>query len=122
VGTAGCVSYLFQQKGYIAIAADKTTEDKLMEIALEAGAEDIQSSPEGFEIYTTPHAHEAVLKAVKDAGIDPDDFEIGKYAENLIVLDGGKASQMVKLIDAMEDSDDVNNVWTNFDASSADES
>ena len=122
MGTVGCVSYLFHQKGYIAIAADKTTEDKLMEIALEAGADDIQSSPEGFEIYTTPHAHEGVLKAVKDAGIEPDDSEIGKYAENLIALDGGKASQMVKLIDAMEDSDDVNSVWTNFDASSATES
>ncbi len=122
MGTAGCVSYLFHQKGYIAIAADKTTEDKLMEIALDAGADDIQSSPEGFEIYTTPHGHEAVLKAVKDAGIEPDDSEIGKYAENLIALDGGKASQMVKLIDAMEDSDDVNNVWTNFDTSSAPES
>lgn len=121
MGTAGCVSYLFHQKGYIAIAAEKTTEDKLMEIALEAGADDIQSSPEGFEIYTTPQAHEAVLKAVKDAGIEPDDSEIGKYAENLIALDGGKASQMVKLIDAMEDSDDVNNVWTNFDTSSAPE-
>jgi YebC/PmpR family DNA-binding regulatory protein len=82
MGTAGCVSYLFHQKGYIAIAAEKTTEDKLMEIALEAGADDIQSSPEGFEIYTTPQAHEAVLKAVKDAGIEPDDSEIGKYAEN----------------------------------------
>ena len=122
MGTAGCVSYLFQQKGYIAIAADKTTEDKLMEIVVEAGADDIQSSPEGFEIYTTPHAYEAVLKAVRDAGIEPDDSEIGKYAENLIALDGGKASQMAKLIEAMEDSDDVNNVWTNFDASSADES
>jgi YebC/PmpR family DNA-binding regulatory protein len=121
MGTAGCVSYLFTQKGYIAISAEKTTEDKLMEIALEAGADDIQSSPEGFEIYTTPQAHEAVLKAVKDAGIEPDDSEIGKYAENLIALDTGKAAQMVKLIDAMEDSDDVNNVWTNFDASSAPE-
>jgi YebC/PmpR family DNA-binding regulatory protein len=122
MGTAGCVSYLFHQKGYIAIAADKTTEDNLMEIALEAGADDIQTSPEGFEIYTTPHAHEVVLKAVKDAGIEPDDSEIGKYAENLIALDPGKASQMVKLIEAMEDSDDVNSVWTNFDASSAPES
>lgn len=122
MGTAGCVSYLFHQKGYIAISAEKTTEDKLMEIAIEAGADDILTSPEGFEIYTTPHAHEAVLNAVKAAGIEPDDSEIGRYAENTIALDGGKAAQMLKLIDAMEDSDDVNNVWTNFDASSADES
>ncbi|MBK5257442.1 MAG: YebC/PmpR family DNA-binding transcriptional regulator [Vicinamibacteria bacterium] len=122
LGTAGCVSYLFQQKGYIAIAADKTTEDQLMEIALEAGADDILTSPEGFEIYTTPQAHEAVLNAVKAAGIEPDDSEIGKYAENTIALDGGKASQMMRLIEAMEDNDDVNNVWTNFDATSATES
>jgi YebC/PmpR family DNA-binding regulatory protein len=122
MGTAGCVSYLFHQKGYIAIAADKTTEDKLMEIALDAGADDILTSPEGFEIYSTPQAHDAVLSAVKAAGIEPDDSEIGKYAENMIALDGGKAVQMLKLIDAMEDSDDVNNVWTNFDASSATES
>lgn len=121
MGTAGCVSYLFHQRGYIAISAEKTTEDKLMEIALDAGADDILTSPEGFEIYTAPQAHEAVLSAVKAAGIEPDDSEIGKYAENMIALDGGKASQMLKLIEAMEDSDDVNNVWTNFDASSADE-
>ena len=119
MGTAGCVSYLFHQKGYIAISADKTTEDKLMEIALEAGADDIQTSPEGFEIYTTPQAHGAVMDAIKAAGIEPDDSEIGRYAENNIALEGGKAAQMVKLIDAMEDNDDVNNVWTNFDASSA---
>jgi YebC/PmpR family DNA-binding regulatory protein len=122
LGGAGSVSYLFKQQGYIAIAAEKTTEDKLMEIALEAGADDIQSSPEGFEIYTTPQAHEAVLNAIKAAGIEPDDSEIGKYADNLIALDGGKAAQMEKLIEAMEDNDDVNSVWTNFDASSAPES
>ncbi len=122
MGTAGCVSYLFHQKGYIAISADKTTEDTLMEIALDAGADDILTSPEGFEIYTTPQAYEAVLSAVKAAGIEPDDSEIGKYAENTIALDGGKAAQMLRLIDAMEDSDDVNSVWTNFDTSSAPES
>jgi len=94
----------------------------LMEIALDAGADDIQSSPEGFEIYTSPQAHGTVMDAIKAAGIEPDDSEIGKYADNTIALDGGKAAQMVKLIDAMEDNDDVNNVWTNFDASSATES
>ncbi len=122
MGTAGCVSYLFHQKGYIAISAEKTTEDKLMEIALDAGADDILTSPEGFEIYTAPQTYEAVLNAVKAAGIEPDDSEIGKYAENTITLDSGKAAQMVKLVEAMEDSDDVSNVWTNFDASSADAS
>ena len=122
MGTAGCVSYLFHQKGYIAIAAEKTTENKLMEIALDAGADDILTSPEGFEIYTAPHDYDAVLKAVRAAGIEPDDSEIGKYAENTIALDSGKAGQMMKLIEAMEDNDDVQNVWTNFDTSSAPES
>ena len=93
-----------------------------MEIALEAGADDILASPEGFEIYTSPQAHEAVAAAVRAAGIEPDDSEIGKYADNLITLEGGKAAQMFKLIDAMEDNDDVQSVWTNFDTSSAPDS
>lgn len=119
MGTAGCVSYLFTQKGYIAIAAEKTTEDKLMEIALEAGADDIQSSEGGFEIYTAPNSYAAVLDAVKKAGIEPDDTELGRYADNSIALDGGKAGQMAKLIEALEDNDDVQNVWTNFEDTGA---
>ena len=114
---AGSVSYLFKPRGYIAIAASKTTEDKLMEIALEAGADDIQSSGELFEVYTTQSAYEGVLAAVKGAGVEPDAAEVGKYADTTVNLEGAKAQQMLKLIEALEDHEDVQNVWANFEMS-----
>jgi transcriptional/translational regulatory protein YebC/TACO1 len=108
---------MFKPKGYIRIAASKTDEEKLMEIALEAGAEDIQSSGEMFEVYTTQQSYEAVLAAIKKAGIEPDDAEVGKYADNTVNLEGSKAQQMLKLMEALEDQDDVQNVWANFEMS-----
>jgi len=117
MGGAGSVSYMFKQKGVITISTGKTTEEKLMEVALEAGADDIQTSEESFDVLTTPSAYEAVLKAIKDAGIEPDNAELGKFADNTIPLEGSKAGQMLKLMDALEDNDDVQNVWANFDIS-----
>ncbi len=113
----GSVAYLFKPRGYIAIATSKTSEDKLMEIALEAGAEDIKTEGEVFEVYTTQHGYEPVLKAIKDAGIEPDTAEVGKYADNQIPLEGPKAHQMLKLMEALEDHEDVQSVWANFDIS-----
>ena len=117
LGTAGSVSYMFKPRGYIAIAADKIDEEKLMDIALEAGADDIQTAGDLLEVYTAPNAYEAVLQALKKAGVEPDEAEIGKYAENNITLEGPKAQQMLKLIETLEDQDDVQNVWANFDIS-----
>jgi YebC/PmpR family DNA-binding regulatory protein len=117
MGTAGCVSYLFHQKGYIAIAADKTTEDKLMEIALEAGADDILAEAQGFTVYTSQHDLEAVRAAIQKAGIEPDEAEVKKLAENNITLEGVKAQQLLKLVEALDDNDDVQSVWDNSDIS-----
>jgi len=117
LGTAGSVSYMFKPRGYIAIAQDKVSEEKLMDLALDAGAEDIVGAGEVWEVYTSPNAFEAVLAAVKKAGIAPEEAEIGKYAENSVALEGVKAQTMLKLIEALEDSDDVQNVWSNFDIS-----
>ena len=117
MGGAGTVAYMFKPKGFIAIAASKTTEDKLMEIALEAGAEDIQSTGDFFEVYTTQQAYEGVLAAIKKAGLEPDEAEVGKYADTTVNLEGGKAQQMLKLMEALEDHEDVQNVWANFDLS-----
>jgi YebC/PmpR family DNA-binding regulatory protein len=113
----GSVAYLFKPKGYIAIATSKISEDKLMEIALDAGADDIKTQSDVFEVYTTQHAYDAVLKAIKAAGVEPDSAEVGKYADNQIPLEGQKAQQMLKLMEALEDHDDVQNVWANFDIS-----
>jgi len=117
LGTAGSVSYMFKPRGYIAIATSKVDEEKLMEIALEAGADDIQTSGDLFEVYTAPSAHEAVLQAVKKAGLEPVEAAVGKYAENNITLEGPKAQSMLKMMEALEDHDDVQNVWANFDVS-----
>jgi YebC/PmpR family DNA-binding regulatory protein len=117
LGGAGSVSYMFKPRGFIAIAKEKVDEEKLMDLALEAGADDIVPSGDLFEVYTSPSGYEAVLAAVKKAGIQPDEAQIGKYAENNITLEGVKAQQMLKLIEALEESDDVQNVWANFDIS-----
>ena len=119
LGTAGSVSYMFKPRGYISIAQQKIAEDKLMELALESGADDIQAAGEVWEVYTAPGAYDAVLESVKKAGLSPEESQIGKYAENQITLEGQKAQQMLKLIEALEDNDDVQNVWSNFDISDA---
>ena len=115
LGGAGSVSYMFKPRGFIAIATEKVDEEKLMDLALEAGADDIVPSGDMFEVYTSPNSYEAVLAAVKKAGIEPEEAQIGKYAENTIALEGVRAQQMLKLIEALEESDDVQNVWANFD-------
>jgi YebC/PmpR family DNA-binding regulatory protein len=117
LGGAGSVAYLFKPKGVISIAADKTTEDKLMEIALEAGADDILAEPQGFTVYTSQHDLEAVRAAIQKAGIEPDEAEVKKLAENNITLEGAKAQQPLKLVEALDDNDDVQNVWDNSDIS-----
>jgi YebC/PmpR family DNA-binding regulatory protein len=117
LGGAGSVAYMFKPKGVIAIAADKTTEDKLMEIALEAGADDIQSESAGFTVYTSQQGFEAVRDAIKKAGIEPDEAEVKKLADNTVALEGTKAQQLLKLVEALDDHDDVQSVWDNSDIS-----
>lgn len=117
LGAAGSVSYMFKQRGYIAIPKDKASEEKVMELALEAGAEDIESSDETWDIYTSPHAYEPVRSAFVQAGLEPASAEVGKYADTNIALEGAKAQQMIKLVEALEDLDDVQSVWANFDIS-----
>src|SRR6266496_4046772 len=117
LGTAGSVSYMFKPRGYLSVSASKIDEEKLMEIALDAGADDIQTSGDLYEVYTAPNQHEAVVQALKKAGVEPEEATIGKYAENNITLEGQKAQSMLKLIEALEDNDDVQNVWANFDIS-----
>ncbi len=120
LGNPGSVAYMFNPRGVISIAADKTTEDALMEIVLDAGADDIQTEAEGFTVYTAPADFESVREALTKAGIEPDDTEVKKVAGNSVSLDGPKAQQMLKLLDALEDHDDVQNVWENSEISSKD--
>jgi YebC/PmpR family DNA-binding regulatory protein len=119
LGGAGSVAYMFKPKAVISIAAEKTTEEKLMEVALDAGADDIVTETQGFTVYCTPHDFERVREAIKKAGIEPDEAEIKKLAENNIALEGTKAQQLLKLVEVLDDHDDVQNVWDNSDISEA---
>jgi YebC/PmpR family DNA-binding regulatory protein len=117
LGTAGCVSYMFAPKGTILVPQERISEDDLMTIALDAGAEDIQAAGDMWDVSTPPEAMEKVVEALKKAKVEPDSSVIGKYAQTSVTLEGTKAQQMLKLVEALEDNDDVQNVWANFDIS-----
>jgi len=112
---AGAVSWMFHKKGDIIIPKSAAKEDDLMNIILEAGGEDLKDDGETWEILTEPSAYEGVLEAVKKAGIKPISSSVGMIPQNYIKLEGQQATQMIRLIEALEDNDDVQNVHSNFD-------
>jgi YebC/PmpR family DNA-binding regulatory protein len=112
---AGAVSWMFHKKGDIVIPKAAAKEDDLMGIVLDAGAEDLRDDGENWEILTLPSAYEAVLEAVKKSGIEPGSSSVAMIPQNYIKLEGAQASQMIRLVEALEDHDDVQNVHSNFD-------
>jgi len=112
---AGAVSYMFHKKGDIVVPKSAAKEDDLMGIALEAGADDMNDDGESWEVVTAPSAYEAVLEAIKKAGITPASSSVTMVPQNYIKLEGQQASAMIRLMEAMEDHDDVQNVHANFD-------
>ena len=120
LGEAGSVGWLFEKKGYIVVEKAAKPEDELLELALEAGADDLRSDEDNFEIITAPESFDGVLAAVKTAGIEPQVAEIEMVPQNYIQLTGADARQMLKLMEALEDNDDVQKVSANFDISEAD--
>lgn len=115
LGEVGCVGWMFNRKGYIVVDKDKIGEDELMEKALEAGAEDVQSSDDVYEIYTEFTELENVRSALEAAGIEMTSAEPTMIPQNTIKLEGKHAEQMLKLYEGLEDLDDVANVYANFD-------
>ncbi|MBX3296364.1 MAG: YebC/PmpR family DNA-binding transcriptional regulator [Acidobacteria bacterium] len=115
LGEAGSVAWMFDKKGYIVVDKAAKSEEELFEIAIEAGADDMQDDGEVFEIFTAPDAFDAVLEAVKAAGIEPQAAEVSMIPQNYIKLEGADAKQMMKLYDALDDNDDVQKVYANFD-------
>ncbi len=111
----GSVSWIFKRKGSLIIDKKGVDEDKLMEAALEAGAEDVQGDESEFEVLTDPAAFDSVRQALEDAGYKCVNAQIGMIPQNTVKLDEGKAEQMLKLMEMMEDNDDVQNVFANFD-------
>jgi len=115
LGENGCVGWLFDRKGIIIINSNSIEEDTLMDIALEAGAEDIVNNGDEFEIVTDPSNFEAVNKVLEEKGIQIENSEITMIPQNTVKLEGKDADKMLKLIDELEDNDDVQNVYSNFD-------
>lgn len=116
MGESGCVSWMFDKKGYVTVEKQKVDEEKLMTLALDAGAEDIRSDdPTNFEVITAPADFEKVKKALLDAKLTPSFAEITFLPQTYIRLEGKEAEQMLRLMEALEDQDDVQNVYANFD-------
>ncbi len=115
LGETGSVGWMFDRKGYIVVAKDAKPEDELFELVLEAGADDMQDSGEVFEIYTSQESFEAVVDALKAAKVETENAEITMIPQNFTHLEGDDAKKMLKLYDALDDNDDVQKVFANFD-------
>jgi YebC/PmpR family DNA-binding regulatory protein len=115
LGEAGSVAWMFHKKGTVVVPKAAAKEDDLMDIVLENGGEDLNDDGENWEILTPPNAYEPVLEAVKKANVEVVHSALGMVPQNYIKLEGPVASQMIRLLEAMEDQDDVQNVYSNFD-------
>jgi YebC/PmpR family DNA-binding regulatory protein len=115
MGEQGSVAWMFERKSQIFIEGGKTNEEQLMNIVLDAGADDIRSDGEQWEVLSPPDAHEAILKTIEAASIPIAEAAIAMVPKNLVKLEGKSASGMLKLSEALEDHDDVQNVYSNFD-------
>jgi len=112
---AGAVSWMFHKKGDIVIPKSAAKEDDLMAIVLDAGAEDLRDDGENWEVLTDPSSYEAVLEAVTKAAIKPVSSSVAMIPQNYIKLEGAAANSMIRLIEALEEHDDVQSVHSNFD-------
>ncbi|MEE3203658.1 MAG: YebC/PmpR family DNA-binding transcriptional regulator [Acidobacteriota bacterium] len=115
LGTTNSVAWMFEKHGYIVIEKAGVDEESLMTAAIEAGADDFKDEGENWEIISTPELFEAIRSAVTAAGVQPMSAQIAMLSQNLVKLEGKHAQQMIKLMDVLEDQDDVQNLWSNFD-------
>ncbi len=116
LGESGSVGYMFAKKGLVVVPKDAADEDKLTEIVLDAGAEDLSDDGDYWEVTTAPKDHEAVAAAVKKAGITPETSEITMLPNVYQKLEGTQANAMMRLLDTLEDLDDTQNVYSNFES------
>jgi YebC/PmpR family DNA-binding regulatory protein len=117
LGETGSVGYMFSKKGVIVVSKTAADEDKLTEIVLDAGAEDLSDEGDNWEIITSPKEYEAVTNALKAAKITPEHAEVTMISSTYTKLEGAQAAAMMRLLDVIEDLDDTQNVYSNFDMS-----
>lgn len=116
MGESGSVGWIFSKKGYITVPKGKADEDTLLNLVLEAGGDDLKDDGTQWEIFTAPDKYEAVLAAVKAAGIEPETAEVTMIPQNYVKLEGKSVGSMLRLLEALEDHEDVQKVYSNFDA------
>ena len=115
LGAENSVAWMFSRKGQVVVEKAKADEEKLLNAALDAGADDMNDDGSAWEIVTSPETFEAVRDAVKKLGIEPASAEVAMIPQNYVKLQGKEAQQMLKLMEALDDHEDVQHVWANFD-------
>ncbi|MDR1726483.1 MAG: YebC/PmpR family DNA-binding transcriptional regulator [Acidobacteriota bacterium] len=115
LGANGSVAWKFERKGYFVVEGSAADEEKLMEVAIEAGADDVREDGDNFEILSAPESFDAVRAALEAAGIATTEAEISMIPQNYVKLEGKNAQTMLKLMDTLEDHEDIQNVWSDFD-------
>ena len=115
LGTTNSVAWMFEKHGYIVVEKSGVDEETLMTAAIEAGADDFKDEGDSWEIISTPELFEGIRVAVTATGVQPMSAQIAMLPQNLVKLEGKQAQQMIKLMDVLEDQDDVQNLWSNFD-------
>jgi YebC/PmpR family DNA-binding regulatory protein len=115
MGAAGCVAFMFKSRGVIIVPAEKAEEDRIMEIALEAGAEDVVSSSAGHEITCAPESFQRVKEAVAEAGIEAASSDMSMVSDVEVSVDAAVAMKVIKLVEALEEHDDISAVYSNAD-------
>jgi len=118
LGEQNSVGWMFERKSLIVIDKEQASEDQLMGIVLEAGADDLRDDGDAWSVLSAPDSHEAVLKAIQTAKLTTESAEIAMVSKNAVKLEGKNAAAMLRLNDALEDQDDVQNVWSNFEIDS----
>ena len=117
LGENGCVGWMFEKKGLITVKTEAKSEDELMELAIDAGADDLQTVDEQYEITTAVENFEAVRKALEDAGVAMELAEITRIPQNTVSIDEKKGKALLKLMDILDDHDDIQKAYSNFDIS-----
>jgi YebC/PmpR family DNA-binding regulatory protein len=115
LGESNSVAWMFSKKGYIVLDKTAASEEQLLDTALEAGADDVRDDGDSWEVITEPSAFEAVHEAVKALGIEPATAKVAMLPQSYVKLEGKEAAQMIRLMEAIEEHDDVQHVWSNFD-------
>jgi YebC/PmpR family DNA-binding regulatory protein len=115
LGESNCVSWMFEKKGYIVVPKEKASEDLLMEIALDAGGDDVRDDGASWEILSPPERLEQVREAIVAKGVAVTSAEVSMVPKNTVKLEGKKAQQLLSMMEGIEEQEDVQNVWANFD-------